>query len=140
MIDSALLDQLIAHEGMRLKPYRDSVGKLTIGCGRNLDDVGISRGEAMGLLANDVERVMSQFDRAIPWWWTRLDGIRRAVLVDMGFNMGIQALLGFKATLGVVQAGRYELAAQDMLASRWAGQVGRHADDLAQMMRSGVRP
>ena len=39
-------EQLILHEGLRLKPYRDTVGKLTIGVGRNLDDVGITRAEA----------------------------------------------------------------------------------------------
>jgi hypothetical protein len=30
--------QLIRHEGFRSKPYRDTVGKLTIGYGTNLQD------------------------------------------------------------------------------------------------------
>jgi lysozyme len=38
-----LKQQLIDHEGMRLRPYRCTSKKLTIGVGRNLDDVGISR-------------------------------------------------------------------------------------------------
>lgn len=33
-----LIKDLILDEGLELKPYKDSVGKLTIGVGRNLDD------------------------------------------------------------------------------------------------------
>src|SRR4051812_27390106 len=37
----ALVNQLIIDEGLKLSPYTDTVGKLTIGVGRNLTDVGI---------------------------------------------------------------------------------------------------
>jgi len=50
-----LQNTLEHHEGLRLKPYKDSVGKLTIGIGRNLDDVGISKSEALLLLQNDID-------------------------------------------------------------------------------------
>ena len=49
----ALISQLIIDEGIKLKPYTDSVGKLTIGVGRNLNDVGISEDEARFLLGNE---------------------------------------------------------------------------------------
>ena len=62
-----LREQLVIHEGMRLKPYKDSVGKLTIGVGRNLDDVGITEVEALELLENDIHRVMDDLDRNVPW-------------------------------------------------------------------------
>jgi lysozyme len=39
--------QLVIHEGLRLKPYRCSSNKLTIGIGRNIEDVGITEEEAM---------------------------------------------------------------------------------------------
>ena len=48
--------QLVRHEGMRLKPYRCTAGKLTIGIGRNLDDRGISQKEAYVLLEYDCQR------------------------------------------------------------------------------------
>lgn len=51
---TVLKDMLIRHEGLKLKPYRDTVGKLTIGAGRNLNDLGISEREAMFLLDNDI--------------------------------------------------------------------------------------
>ena len=46
--DRELELQLIDHEDIKLKPYRCSAGKLTIGVGRNLDDNGITRAEAIG--------------------------------------------------------------------------------------------
>ena len=47
----ALHALLEGHEGRRAFPYRDSVGKLTIGVGRNLSDRGLSEGEIDQLLA-----------------------------------------------------------------------------------------
>ena len=52
----ALKAQLTRHEGLRLKPYRDTLGHLTIGVGRNLSEVGISEAEAIALLDADIQR------------------------------------------------------------------------------------
>jgi hypothetical protein len=53
-----------------------------------------------------------------------IDPIRRAVLVNMAFNMGINGLLGFKHTLELVRDHKYADAADSMLNSKWAHQVG----------------
>ena len=134
--DPLLYLQLKAHEGLRLKPYRDSVGKLTVGVGRNLDDVGLREGEAMFLCFCDVAAVEQALDGRLPWW-RGLDASRRAVLVDMGFNMGVAGLCDFTDMLAAAKAGRFGDAAQAMLRSRWAGQVGRRAATLSRMMRTG---
>lgn len=133
---TALKDQLIAHEGLRLKPYADTVGKLTIGVGRNLDDAGISTHEAMILLEHDIEAVEHDLDQRLPWW-RGLTEARQLVLADMCFNLGIARLQGFRNTLAAIQAGDYESAADGMLASKWAEQVGKRAHRLAKMMRDG---
>lgn len=132
----ALRELLIAHEGLRLKPYQDTVGKLTIGVGRNLDDKGISMHEAMLMLDHDIEAVEDDLDRRLPWW-RGLTEARQLVLADMCFNLGIDRLLGFKNTLAAIHAGDYEAAAAGMLASKWATQVGKRAHRLAKMMREG---
>ena len=130
---------LIRHEGLRLKPYRDTVGKLTIGVGRNLDDRGITKDEALYLLSNDINIVESELDRELPWW-RYLDDIRQEVLVNMAFNMGLPKLKKFKRFLSALEKGNYETAADEMLASRWAIQVGRRADELSRAMREGEYP
>ncbi|MGN7613921.1 glycoside hydrolase family protein [Magnetococcales bacterium HHB-1] len=129
-------EQLSQHEGLRLKPYRCTAGKLTIGVGRNLDDNGISKAEALHLLGNDINRVISELNNSFHWFET-LDEIRKRVLIDMAFNLGITTLRRFKRMLRAVEAGNYPLAAKEMLDSRWARQVGRRATKLSQMMSTG---
>lgn len=137
MLLDAFIRELIRDEGIRLRPYRDSVGKLTIGIGRNLDDVGISSDEAMYLCRNDVAAALADLDKALPWW-RELDEVRQRALANMAFNLGIVRLLGFRNTLAALRAGRYADAADGMLASKWAGQVGPRAARLAAMIRTGT--
>ena len=134
-----MLDLLVQHEGLRLKPYRCTAGKLTIGVGRNLEDVGISEEEAMTLLANDISRVIEDLVMSIPAF-TQLNEIRRRVLIDMGFNLGIAGLMKFRLMLAAIEEGNYRKAADEMLDSRWARQVGQRATRLANMMATGEKP
>ena len=134
-----LVAQLRLHEGERLKPYRDTVGKLTIGVGRNLDDVGISPAESAAMLASDIARTDAALRSKAAWVFV-LDPVRRDVLRDMAFNLGVEGLLGFKTTLHLVQAGQFAEAAVQMLRSKWAGQVGQRATTLSKLMRTGERP
>lgn len=131
-----LREQLIRHEGRRRKPYVDTVGKVSIGIGRNLTDRGLSLAEIDFLLENDIDACIADLDNNLPWW-RELSDARQHVLLDMCFNMGIKRLLKFVFTLADVQADRYNDAADKMLKSKWAGQVGQRAKTLARMMRDG---
>lgn len=127
------------HEGVRLKPYYCTGGKLTIGVGRNLEDVGITRSEAQFMLENDIIRVMKQMDESIPFW-RELSQVRQLVLLDMAFNLGVFGLTKFQNTLALLEAGEYEAAADEMLDSRWAEQVGQRALNLSKAMRTDKAP
>ena len=129
--------QLVRHEGLRLKPYRCTAGKLTIGIGRNLDDRGISQKEAYAMLERDILDCEQWLNDEIPEIYNNLDEVRQSVLLNMCFNLGISGLLGFKNTLAFVKAGDWERAANGMLASKWAKQVGRRAIELSELMRKG---
>jgi len=129
--------QLVRHEGLRLKPFRCTAGKLTIGIGRNLDDCGISQAEAYVMLINDIMNCEKQLQSKIPDIYNGLDEVRKSVLLNMCFNLGISGLLGFKNTLEFIKVGDWERAANNMLVSRWAKQVGRRAIELSELMRKG---
>ena len=131
-------EQLVRHEGLRLKPYRCTAGKLTIGIGRNLDDCGISQSEAYVMLINDIMNCEKQLQAKIPDIYNGLDEVRKSVLLNMCFNLGIKGLLGFKNTLAYIGAGDWERAANGMLASKWAKQVGMRAIELSELMRKGT--
>jgi len=127
---------LVLHEELRLKPYKCTAGKVTIGVGRNLDDKGITQAEAFALLENDIDEVCRELDQVWPWWRQMTDP-RQQVLADMCFNLGLGRLKGFVNTIGFMKAGEYDKAADGMLASLWASQVGTRAQRLARMMREG---
>ena len=132
-----LKSDLELDEGLRLHPYEDTVGKLTIGIGRNLDDVGISEEEARHMLGNDIKWVVEELDRTMPWWRTMPEPAQRA-LANMAFNLGLTRLRRFKNMLTALQAGDYRKAADEALDSLWAKQVKGRADRIAALYREAA--
>ena len=135
-----LKEQLIRHEGLRLKPYRCPAGKLTIGVGRNIEDRGITKAEAMAMLENDIAgargdvgMLLEQF--GIDAW--RLSQPRKDALTNMAFNLGSRRLAGFKKMFAAIRDGNYDLAAAEMLDSKYADDVGQRAVELANQLSSG---
>ena len=125
-------------EGLRLKPYKCSAGKLTIGYGRNLDDVGISRTEAEMLFERDFAKAEAEARRLCKEFNIDCENLieqRFYVLTDMMFNMGYDRLSKFKKMLTALSKGDYDTAANEMLDSAWAIQVGNRAQQLVLLMR-----
>jgi lysozyme len=122
-------------EGLRLKPYHCTAGKLTIGYGRNLDDRGILEDEADVLLRNDIERCEEEA-KEFPWY-AALDPVRQAVVLSMIFNLGKIGFTNFRNTIRSIANGNYADAADRMAQSLWHTQVGARAIRLEQMMRDG---
>lgn len=136
----ARLCKILKHdEGLRLQPYRDSVGVWTIGYGHNLEAKPITKAAAETIFADDLADAVYALGQALPWA-RNLDDVRYAVLVMMVFNLGLVGLLKFKKMLGATAVGNFDLAANEMLDSVWAGQVGKRANRLATMMRTGKWP
>ena len=131
-----LLEQLIRHEGMELKPYKCTSDKLTIGVGRNLQDVGITKEEALVLLENDVRNVEQQLKHYMPWSET-LDPVRRAALINFVFNVGIGTALKFENAMAALKASDFDIAAEQLLDSRWANQVGQRRMEISEQIRTG---
>lgn len=128
-----LKDQLILHEGLELKSYQCSAGFITLGVGRNVEELGITEDEARYLLDNDILRVTKELDSAMPWW-RNMSEVRQRVVVDMVFNLGISRFLNFKNAINAMQEEDWDEAAAQMLDSRWADQVGQRATRLATAM------
>ena len=153
-----LLEELVKHEGLRLQVYQDTLGIDTIGIGRNLKDRGISKEEldeldiptighvyeygiteadAMLLAENDVQIVEEELLRAHPCV-EDLDAVRQLVLVDMAFNMGVPRLCKFKKMWNAIHEKKFDIAAKEMLDSRWATQVKSRSVKLANAMHNGA--
>ena len=135
MITDALISSVKRHEGLRLKMYKCTAGKNTIGYGRNLDDVGISADEAELMLKHDLENA-EQDAKRFPVY-EKLNQVRKDVLIEMVFNLGYSRLSGFKKMFAALERKDFDGAANEMLDSKWARDVGERARTLAYFMRIG---
>lgn len=133
LTSETLRQRILRHEGLRLRAYKDTVGKLTIGVGRNIQDKGISEEEALYLLDNDIAEVKEQVGKALPWT-LGLNEPRQEVLFEMCFQLGLAGLLGFKNTLAAIRDGNYAKAASGMLQSAWHTQTPGRCEELAEIM------
>jgi len=134
MISEKSMNLIKHHEGLRLKPYKDSVGILTVGYGRNLEKP-ITQAQADRYLHDDlihVEEDLEKFE-----WYKPLDPVRQAVVQNMVFNLGITRFKHFKKTIYFIEQAKYGEAAVEMLDSKWGQQVGRRATQLSFMMKTG---
>jgi lysozyme len=134
-----LVEQLKRHEGFKDRPYLDSVNVLTIGYGRNLESNPLTEDEATYLLVNDIERHERELWKAFPVA-AGLDRVRRDALINMAFNLGIPRLSTFARMWAAVDIGDWDEAARQALDSKWAKQVGKRAEEIAFMLRTGQYP
>lgn len=144
-----LLARLPRSEGRTVKPYLDTQGKWTVGVGHNISALGLPPKMVVEIIENgkltdamvdelliiDVDRVIKACQEIAVF--NKLDIVRQSVLADMVFNMGVEGVLGFRNTLGLIGRGDWAGAAANMLKSKWAEQVGNRAIQLAEIMRSG---
>lgn len=134
MIDLEKILEL--EEGLRLKPYVDTVGKITIGMGRNLSDKGITRDEALFLLKNDIAEASEEIKAHLPWFFSLTES-QQAALTDLAFNMGIGGLMAFKAMLSNLKSGNIPGAIAELKNSKWWNQVGnQRKEDLVNLMNN----
>ena len=152
-----LIDKLVVSEGLRLQVYKDTLGIDTIGIGRNLEDrgitkeeldwmdipsmdtvyeMGITEADAVYLATNDVQIVEEELVRAHPCV-EQLDSVRQLIVMDMAFNMGVPRLCKFVKMWNAIHENKYDVAAKEMLDSRWANQVKSRSTKLANAMHNG---
>ena len=136
-----LVRQLKGDEAVRSTVYKDTLGFFTIGIGRLVDDrktkVGLRPVEMEFMLNNDIDDRINELTKRLPWFQD-LDDVRKGVLLNMSFQLGVDGLMAFKNTLSLVSKGDYASASDAMLDSQWADQTPNRAKRLADQMKTGV--
>lgn len=131
-----LTEQLKTHEGFRGEPYKDSVGKITIAFGRNLDDQPLTKREGEYLLYSSLLKIYDELVSTKPVV-KHLEGARLVAIVDMAYNLGVPKLCGFKRMWSAIERGDWPDAADEAMDSRWSIQVGQRALKIANMLHTG---
>ncbi len=140
MNDAAIKHMIKRHEGYEGVIYKDTLGNLTVGYGHLLCD-----GQKIGREICDIwfqedyrcakrnwHSLLCQYDIQ------HIGAVRKAVIIDMLFNMGLNGLLTFRNMFRALVVKNYELAADEMVKSMWYGQVKGRAIELVKMMRTGT--
>ena len=138
-VDQTVIQRIIQHEGQIPYAYQDSNGFWTIGVGRLIDhrEGGhLSEDEMHYLLMNDLGNICQSLR---PYeWFTKQDVVRKGVLIELCFNMGLPHLLEFHNMLAAFQDEDYEKAEQELIDSLWAQQVSaERSDDLCYRILHG---
>jgi lysozyme len=136
--DERLRELVERHEGRRYFAYLCPSGKISIGVGRNIEELGLSDSEVSFLFHNDIERCIAELLGFK--WFKELSEVRQAAMVDMNFNMGMSRFSKFKKLFDALSRHDYREAAMQMLDSKWARQVPERARGLAFMMMYDTYP
>ncbi len=127
-------EYIYKHEGIKLKPYRCTAGKLTIGCGRNLDDKGISVDEALYMVNNDIRECESDLKLIFPEEWDNLSKNKKIALIDLRFQLGGSGFRKFKRLIEGVKTGNWTLAKFSIEDSLYYKQVMARAKDNIKLL------
>tara|TARA_R100000656_G_scaffold95366_1_gene69220 strand:+ start:560 stop:1018 length:459 start_codon:yes stop_codon:yes gene_type:complete len=147
-----LIDTLKRHEGVKTHAYKDSLGVLTIGCGRNIQDgfkigeadpkthrgLGLSDDEIDYMLQNDIERTIKELSSEYPWFNELEEGARKDGIINMHFNLGRPRFAKFKKAIAHMEAANHDMAAIEFLDSRWAKQVKGRALEVTDMIKTNT--
>lgn len=147
-VNKEAIDFIKRHEGFSKKIYKDSVGIETIGYGRNLrqfplstiekekieHDGGYSEEDALKWLITQISAIEEKLEGYI--WFKKLDNTRKAIILDMAYNLGIPRLLLFKKMILALNISDYKGASREMLNSGWAMQVKNRAKTLSAWMEN----
>ena len=139
-----LIATLKRHEGVKTHAYRDSLGILTIGCGRNINNsskhkgIGLTIDEIEYTLQNDVERTIKELSQEYAWFNDMEEGARRDAIINMHFNLGRFRFAGFKKAIAHMENGSYDAAATEFLDSRWAKQVKGRSLEVTDMIKTNT--
>ncbi len=139
MSDEKLESLLIEHEGIKKYAYLDSKGYLTIGIGFCIDEklkCGLSIDECMMILRSRIRALKKELSRYD--WYNKQDDVRKEVVIELAYNMGIPKLLDFKKFIAAMDDRQVVLAAKELVNSLWYEQVGKsRSNSILTRLRSG---
>lgn len=138
----SLKDSIIAHEGIELKVYLDSLGFKTVGIGHKITKYEnlflgdeITEPEMNRLFEGDLE-IAENRARTVTRNYVALHETAQDILIEMVFQMGATGVKNFRNMVAALEEKppNYREAALEMLDSKWALQTTRRAKEMAEKM------
>lgn len=142
--DKPVMDMIKRHEGVRTRPYKDSLGLWTVGVGHLIGDGKslppeynreLSMDEVDALFAKDYQHHKEAATK-IPGY-NNLNNTGKAALTDLTFNMGPTWYKKWPSFTKSLSSGDAEGAASSLRDSKWYTQVGNRASEIVAMIAQG---
>jgi lysozyme len=151
-------DMLSLNEGNKPKVYKDSKGNRTIGVGFNLEDSAnrkflkkegidinelfagreLTDRETRTLYNHSLTQAFKDAQSYDPNFAKRPEAVKMT-LVDMAFNLGLTRLNKFVDMKAGLKNNDYNVAADEMVDSKWYKQVKSRGPRMVQVMRSAAK-
>jgi len=134
---NALKSMIKHHEGKRLKVYKDTVGKDTIGYGHLVKpgedfSKGITDQQADEMFDKDFEHHVKGA-RTTPGY-NLADQRRKQAMVDLAYNMGPNWHKTWPKFSAAAEKGDWKTAAKELQNSKWYNQVGNRGKTIVNMI------
>jgi len=142
VLHKKLIESVKQHEGQVLneqglhKAYLDIFDNLTIGYGVLCENLTVNDELATKWLMEHLESAQNGLG-FIPEYQD-LDAVRRDVLVELAYNMGLSGLLSFIKMFRAIREHDFKEASLQLLDSKYSKQVGKRARTLARRLRTGT--
>lgn len=145
--DDDIKEMIKRHEGVRNKPYKDSLGLWTVGVGHLIGNGRTLPMEYDRTFSDEEINTMFEEDYAahkaaaeqIPGFMD-LNKTGQGALTDLTFNMGGKWYKKWPKFTKNISEGNTEEAAKSLEDSKWYGQVGNRAPEVVAMIRAGAGP
>lgn len=144
----ACCEWLLYDEGFEQLAYDDETGKevkapdgkLTIGIGFNLQDVGLTLSECLLILKARIGNIDRELSSKWSPFFTDLDEIRRIALINIAYNCGVEGLLKFHDTLAFLITKDYLNASKEVLDSHAARNLTARYARISETLLTGKLP
>jgi len=133
-----IADMIKSNEGCKQAIYRDTRGILTGGIGHAFTEGSHLPWPAIErLFWFDMRNAYDGYERFCKRTGTELEGARKAVIIDMIYQMGFAGVMKFEKMIRALKIERYGMAAVQILDSLYAKQTPERATRNSRMMGSG---
>jgi len=129
----SLLDRVLRNEGFEPKPYKDTVGVLTIGHGLTY----LTRDESRSIVDVRLHNLTLRLRKDKPWLCKYPSEVRE-IIVEMNFQLGVRGTNAFKKMFAALRKRDFKTAAAEMRDSKWYRQTPNRAERMAKRMEKVI--
>ena len=127
----ALIDDIKEHEGFSSVVYKCTAGYDTIGYGKRIKYLQVTEEQATEWLEEDLENLKYTLSGKYDWFLPAPQEVRDVVM-NMNYQLGVSAFSKFKKTIKYIANKDYQMAALEMLDSKYAREdTPRRAKELS---------